>query len=62
MIKRDKNTKEREHERKRERDMYGEKHPPLLRCLNVDVVHDALDFFCDLLGPDSVLLKLCFHC
>lgn len=37
-------------------------YPPLLCRLNVDGVHDALDCFCDLLGPDSVLLKLCFHC
>lgn len=42
--------------------MYGARYSPLLRCLDVDRVHDALDFFCDLLGPDSVLLKLCFHC
>lgn len=35
---------------------------PLLRRLDVYGVHDVLDFFCDLLGPDRVLLKLCFHC
>lgn len=35
---------------------------PLLRRLNVDGVHDVLDFLCNLLGPDCVLLKLCFHC
>lgn len=42
--------------------MYGARYSPLLRRLDVDGVHDALDFFCDQLGPDSVLLKLCFHC
>lgn len=42
--------------------MHAERCSPLLRCLDIDVVHDGLDLFCDLLGPDCVLLKLCFHC
>lgn len=45
-----------------EKNMDGTKNSPFLCRLDVDGVHDALDFFCDLLGPDSVLLKLCFHC
>lgn len=36
--------------------------PPLLSGSNVDLIHDVFYTFSDLLCPDCVLLKLCFHC